>query len=236
MKTVTGVVLAIFTFVLVFFGFGLRANTGVDVRQQPANAFTTNGAQVALAGGLGIGPEPPHEPVLTKLLRLVELGAQAVEQVRAPDGQACSNRQEQDVGASVLGRPHRPDDDRHVGVLHREDQRDDRDDGDERKHDVQVSDNGIFHRGLIGQTDDILSQEGLKTVAEIRAWNRAEQGGGMWNNGSSPTLTNCTFSENWAEWGGGGMFNNGASPVVANCVFTGTAAGFLSRPSIRRRN
>jgi hypothetical protein len=43
MKTVTGVVLAIFTIVLVFFGFGLRANTGVDVRQ-PASAFTTSGA------------------------------------------------------------------------------------------------------------------------------------------------------------------------------------------------
>ena len=44
MKTVTGVVLAIFTLVLVFFGFGLRANTGVDARQ-PANAFTTGSVQ-----------------------------------------------------------------------------------------------------------------------------------------------------------------------------------------------
>jgi hypothetical protein len=45
MKTVTGVVLAIFTIVLMFFGFGLRANTGVDVRQ-PANAFAANSAGV----------------------------------------------------------------------------------------------------------------------------------------------------------------------------------------------
>ena len=45
MRTVTGVVLAIFTIVLVFFGFGLRANTGVDARQA-ANGFTASGAQV----------------------------------------------------------------------------------------------------------------------------------------------------------------------------------------------
>jgi hypothetical protein len=32
-------------------------------------------------------------------------------------------------------------------------------------------------------------------------------GGGMYNHGSSPTVTNCRFNGNSAVWGGGGMLN-----------------------------
>jgi hypothetical protein len=53
-----------------------------------------------------------------------------------------------------------------------------------------------------------------------------DNGGGMWNNGSSPTVTNCSFSGNYAANGGGGMSNNNnssSSPTVTNCSFFGNS-------------
>ncbi len=50
-------------------------------------------------------------------------------------------------------------------------------------------------------------------------------GGGMYINGSSPTLEDCIFSKNkaiaWSFYGGygGGMYNNGGSPTLTNCTF-----------------
>ncbi len=50
-------------------------------------------------------------------------------------------------------------------------------------------------------------------------------GGGMNNNfGSNPTVTNCTFSGNTADFGGG-MYNDGSSSTVTNCTFSGNTAG-----------
>ncbi len=49
-------------------------------------------------------------------------------------------------------------------------------------------------------------------------------GGGIYNQGSSPVVTNCTFSGNTASSGGGGMFNNASFPVVTNCTFSGNTA------------
>ena len=50
-------------------------------------------------------------------------------------------------------------------------------------------------------------------------------GGGMlsWR-GSNPTLTNCTFSDNSARYGGG-MANDGSSPALSDCTFSGNSAG-----------
>ena len=50
-------------------------------------------------------------------------------------------------------------------------------------------------------------------------------GGGMFNEFSSPTVTNCTFSGNSAGFAGGGMYNAGGSPTVTNCTFDGNWAG-----------
>ena len=49
---------------------------------------------------------------------------------------------------------------------------------------------------------------------------------GIFNdNGSSPTVTNCMFSANLANFSGGGIFNdNNSSPTVANCTFSGNTA------------
>jgi hypothetical protein len=43
-------------------------------------------------------------------------------------------------------------------------------------------------------------------------------GGGMYNQNSSPTVTNCTIQENSALIGGG-MQNSGANPIVSSCIF-----------------
>ena len=47
-------------------------------------------------------------------------------------------------------------------------------------------------------------------------------GGGMYNNGGSPTVTHCTFIGNWAL-DGGGMYNEDGSPTVTDCTFFGNA-------------
>jgi hypothetical protein len=52
-----------------------------------------------------------------------------------------------------------------------------------------------------------------------------KRGGGMFNDGSYPTVTNCIFIGNSAEYGGG-MYNDsgGHSLTVTNCTFTGNSA------------
>ena len=49
---------------------------------------------------------------------------------------------------------------------------------------------------------------------------------GMYNYLSSPTVTNCTFSDNTIEHSGAGMFNAGANPTVTNCIFSGNKAHY----------
>ena len=50
-------------------------------------------------------------------------------------------------------------------------------------------------------------------------------GAGMYNDGCSPAVSNCTFLNNSASYGGGGMANfSVASPTVTNCVFSGNDA------------
>ena len=51
----------------------------------------------------------------------------------------------------------------------------------------------------------------------------AEVGGGMYNNDSSPVVTNCTFYNNSAVYGGG-MSNESSSPTVSDCDFLNNSA------------
>ncbi|MCZ6734691.1 MAG: hypothetical protein O7C65_02755, partial [Planctomycetota bacterium] len=48
-------------------------------------------------------------------------------------------------------------------------------------------------------------------------------GSGMASVGSSPRVTNCTFSGNFASFSGG-MYNSDSSPTVTSCIFSGNTA------------
>ncbi|MGA2499091.1 MAG: choice-of-anchor D domain-containing protein [Tepidisphaeraceae bacterium] len=51
------------------------------------------------------------------------------------------------------------------------------------------------------------------------------EGGGMYIDAGSPTITNCTFSGNSASYNGGGMYNiSSSSPTLTNCTFGGNSA------------
>ena len=51
----------------------------------------------------------------------------------------------------------------------------------------------------------------------------AGSGGGMYNNDSSPTLTDCIFTNNTAE-DGGGMYNWSSAPTLTACTISGNTA------------
>jgi hypothetical protein len=57
----------------------------------------------------------------------------------------------------------------------------------------------------------------------ITASYNGQLGAGMYNEDGSPTVTNCTFTWNCAEWGGG-MGNWNSSPKVIGCKFESNAA------------
>ena len=54
--------------------------------------------------------------------------------------------------------------------------------------------------------------------------NSAVYGGGLYNFASNPTLLNVTFSDNSATIYGGGMANNESSPLLMNLTFNGNSA------------
>ena len=55
----------------------------------------------------------------------------------------------------------------------------------------------------------------------------AADGGGIYNKDSSPSLVNCTFTENSADrYGGGGFNTQYSNPVLTGCTFTGNTAVF----------
>jgi len=66
----------------------------------------------------------------------------------------------------------------------------------------------------------------------------ADHGGGLYLTGSSPTITNCTFTSNRSSgtgggmdhditsYGGGGICNDSSSPTISNCAFTSNIASY----------
>ena len=59
----------------------------------------------------------------------------------------------------------------------------------------------------------------------ITGGDTSQDGGGMYNDASSTTVTNCTFSGNSAHFNGGGMANRiESSPTVTDCTFYNNTA------------
>jgi hypothetical protein len=53
-----------------------------------------------------------------------------------------------------------------------------------------------------------------------------DKGGGMYNYEASPTVTNCTFSGNSANYGGGVDTGESSILTIANCIFSGNSANY----------
>ena len=52
-------------------------------------------------------------------------------------------------------------------------------------------------------------------------------GGGMFSDGSSPTIRSCVFEDNFAGYNGGGLCNTNSSDVMLiDCLFDGNTAGY----------
>ncbi len=86
--------------------------------------------------------------------------------------------------------------------------------------------NTIINGGGSGNVVRCIGGEGSNTVLSgfVITGGNALDGGGMQNVGSSPTVTNCSFSGNTAIFGGG-MYNEASSnPIVTNCTFSGNSA------------
>lgn len=65
------------------------------------------------------------------------------------------------------------------------------------------------------------------TIRDGRADGSANlgRGGGVYANGKSPEIRNCTFEDNTAAYGGG-MYVEGAAPIISGCLFqSNTATG-----------
>ena len=102
----------------------------------------------------------------------------------------------------------------------------------------------IIDGGAAGSVITCDSDEGNDTVIEgfLIINGKAAKGGGMYNEGTSPMVSNCVFSGNHTDVGnrgkngyyagngsgggnGGGMCNIDASPTVSNCMFIRNTTG-----------
>ena len=82
---------------------------------------------------------------------------------------------------------------------------------------------------VIGADDATLDGFTVTGGRANNAISSRDRGGGMYNDGASPTVANCVFEDNSANYRGGGMYNgDSASPALTNCKFIGnSAAGAL---------
>jgi len=78
-----------------------------------------------------------------------------------------------------------------------------------------------------------ITNGGCPTIEDCtfyRDFGNGGNGGGMYNDDSSPTLKNCNFIEcgsysGYSNNNGGGIYNtNNSSPILTDCTFTGNAA------------
>ena len=82
----------------------------------------------------------------------------------------------------------------------------------------------VYH--VVTGSDDAVLDGFTVTGGNAHSGAPHDCGGGMVNNGASPTVANCTFSGNSAVQGGA-MSNVSSVPLVRNCEFSDNSATFL---------
>ena len=92
--------------------------------------------------------------------------------------------------------------------------------------------------GTVGRTDNschVVSFGGVDATAVLEGFVISggnavgcsnSNGGGVFNEGGSPTIINCTFNGNTADMGGGLANELFVSPVLVNCAFSGNGAQY----------
>ncbi len=83
-----------------------------------------------------------------------------------------------------------------------------------------ISGNNVFTVVTSSGTDNTAILDGFVITGGL---NVGGNGGGMYNESSSPTLTHVTFSSNTATFGGG-MSNNSSRPTLINVIFYNNSA------------
>jgi len=79
-----------------------------------------------------------------------------------------------------------------------------------------------LYGGFIGDETRRSERDWESNVTVLSGYD--DDGGGMCNDNSSPTVTSCTFNGNSAGEQGGGMYNKYSSPTVTNCILWGDTA------------
>jgi hypothetical protein len=59
----------------------------------------------------------------------------------------------------------------------------------------------------------------------VNCWQIDWKGGGIYIEGSAPTIRNCILLDNVADWLGGGIYCLGGAPRIIGCVISGNKAG-----------
>jgi predicted outer membrane repeat protein/parallel beta-helix repeat protein len=82
----------------------------------------------------------------------------------------------------------------------------------------------VFSRGT---AETAILDGFILTAGQATGPNQHDDGGGMYNTASSPTLTNLLFSGNYASHNGGALFNaNSSSPQLTTVTFTGNHGNY----------
>jgi len=90
------------------------------------------------------------------------------------------------------------------------------------------------HVAVASRTDNTAALEGFTIEGGIAdCWYADDWGGGIYCDGGSPMLADCTFRANAAFIVGGGMWCKDGEPTLVRCVFRANGAGYGAALALR---